>query len=292
MLRRMLGRALPREFKRAIRRSPVFVRHRSEAVNIYHCCVQKTASRWVRRIFRDSRVFRYSGMTSYDYHRREKGKVDTRAPTGIRIQRPLPRRRVVTPLYVDYVCFRDMPKPSRYRAFFVSRDPRDIVVSWYFSMKHSHPTMDGALDRVRADLRSRSREDGLRRAIDLLQEDAGVFDAMRSWAGAETEDPNVLHVRYRDLTGPRKFETWRELLDHCDIPVPDATLTRLLEEHSFRKLSGRRKGQEDIQAHLRKGVVGDWTNHFTPALRAHFEAVAGDVVTCLGYDLEPEAGRS
>lgn len=289
MLRGIARRMVPDGVKRAVMRSPLFVRHRSAAVNVYHCCVQKTASRWVRRILTDRRVFRYSGLRTFDYHRGPRGTADHRGPTEIRITEPLPRRRIATPLYVDYTCFRELPKPRSYRAFFVSRDPRDIVVSWYFSMKNSHPTMGGALSPLRAELRSQSREDGLRTAIDRLEGKAGLFDALRSWSEAFQGDTDLLHVRYRDLTGARSRETWRELLDHCDVPVPDETLAELLSEHSFRKLSGRRKGNEDVQAHLRKGVAGDWRNHFTEKVLDHFEAVAGDVVVRLGYDVQETA---
>ena len=67
------------------------------------------------------------------------GGIDPRKMTEIRFEAPLPPGTIVSPLYLDYPGFRSIPKPDSYRAFFVMRDPRDILVSWYLSIKHYHP---------------------------------------------------------------------------------------------------------------------------------------------------------
>ena len=66
------------------------------------------------------------------------------------------------------------------------------------------------------------------------------------------------------------------LVEHC------------VEEGSFSRLSGgRRQGQEDRDSHFRKGLVGDWSNHFDDAARAAFEAAAGALLEQLGYRQSP-----
>ena len=60
------------------------------------------------------------------------------------------------------------------------------------------------------------------------------------------------------------------------------------ESASFEKMSGRRPGQEDATSHLRKGVVGDWREHFDDEISFRFESIAGYLLTELGY-LEPTA---
>jgi hypothetical protein len=55
--------------------------------------------------------------------------------------------------------------------------------------------------------------------------------------------------------------------------------------HSFEKLSGGREpGQEDVKSHYRKGVHGDWRNHFTPAITRRFKALYGDLLVVGGYE--------
>jgi hypothetical protein len=188
----------------------------------------------------------------------------------------------VSPLYIDREGFDAIPKPGPWRAFFVARDPRDIVVSWYFSSIHSHPTWrHPRLQRTRKHLKDLGEEEGLIYAINSLA-DHGLFDALRSWASVDR--PGVMFLRYEDLIGVEAERWWDRLLDHCDVALDVADRRSLLARYSFRRLSGRDPGQEDPTSKLRKGVAGDWRNHFTPAVQEAFIGRAGDLASVLGYE--------
>jgi len=49
-------------------------------------------------------------------------------------------------------------------------------------------------------------------------------------------------------------------------------------------LTGRRPGQEDIHAHQRKGIAGDWRNHFTTRVKEVFKQRYGHVLIATGYE--------
>ena len=61
------------------------------------------------------------------------------------------------------------------------------------------------------------------------------------------------------------------------------------------KTAGRKEGEEDVTSHYRKGVAGDWRNHFTQAHVDEFKTRYGDLLVRLGYEqsadwgLEPSA---
>jgi hypothetical protein len=176
-----------------------------------------------------------------------------------------------------------MPKPANFRAFFVMRDPRDIVISRYFSFKVSHPVM-GDISKLRADLGTMSQEEGITYVIEQLAK-RDTLVALQSWAKIAPGDKELATFRYEDLTGSDQFATWQRLFAHCDIRMPDAKLRELLARNSFAALTkGRERGAEDVNAHLRKGVAGDWKNYFTPAVEKKFRAVAGTLVEDLGYE--------
>lgn len=251
-------------------------RHQSLNRNIYHCTVQKTASQWLRAILSDPRTLRGCGLTPFQFdHRLPDGGM--RRPTERMPLGAFPDRTIVTPLYVDYASYQSLPKRTPCAAFFVMRDPRDVLVSWYFSIKSSHSD-SREIGPLRAELQRLSTSDGLRFAVDYLNE-YGLFQAMRSWANAD-----VLRFRYEDLTGPDARSHLADLMRHCDICISADDLDGVLQTHSFEKLSGRRRGDEDVRAHFRKGVAGDWHNHFDHAVDAHFTKVAGDVVALWHYD--------
>jgi hypothetical protein len=263
------------------------VLHQSVHQNIYHCTVQKSASQWIRRLLSDPRIRRYSGLESYQYQQQLPGKFDPRKLTDRRFVTAFPESTIATPLYVDYEGFASIPKPQRYKAFFVMRDPRDIVVSWYFSTKLSHKAQ-GDIERVRQELLRLTEVDGLRFSIDWLA-DYGLFGAQRSWLNAPSRDANVLLVRYEDLIGADQQSHIERLMLHCDIPISCDELGVVLAEYSFEQLSGRRRGNEDAHAHYRKGVAGDWLNHFDAAVHRHFHDVAGDLLPLWNFAELPDA---
>lgn len=253
----------------------------SPSDNVFHCCLHKTGSQWIRRIAKDARVLKYSGLKDHHYQSFMPGGHDPRPVNERSFDEPFPERTFVTPLYIDYDNYRRIPKPESSRGFFVTRDPRDIVVSWYFSSLYSHRLM-GDLSDVRGTLSDLDMPTGLRYSIRHLA-DFGVFDAQRSWSKSQS-DPTVIVVRFEDLIGPGYLEEFRELFDHCRIPIPDDELPALLETHSFEKLSGRSQGSDDPQAHFRKGIAGDWKNHFDSDVESEFLSVTGDLLDVLGYE--------
>jgi sulfotransferase family protein len=255
----------------------------SELRNVYHCCVHKTGSQWIRKVLADPEVYRVTGLRTFAYAPRLPSDGKNRGYDALRFDAAFPRKTIVSPLYIDHPGFVSIPKPEPWRAFFVARDPRDVVVSWYFSTAHSHPTASNqSLQRTRERLARMSQEEGLVFTIQSLRE-YGLFDALDGWCRAADENENVLLVRYEDLIGDDADARWETLLNHCDVRLRPDERRALLERYSFERLSGRRRGDEDPDSKLRKGVAGDWRNHFTPAVTEAFRDATGDLATRIGY---------
>jgi hypothetical protein len=239
---------------------------RSEHTNVYHCCVHKTGSQWIRKILSDPDTYAYSGLRPYHYQSRLKHG-DKRDVKDRSFSEPFPEKRIVSPIYINFDRFRELPKPADYRAFFVSRDPRDVLVSWYFSTAYSHPGKRRDVHREK--LLELDVPKGMAYGFELLSE-RGLFDAIESWRNAAEQDPNVIVIRYEDLVGERARAEFCRLFEHLEFPFPDAVLARLLERYSFERMSGRRRGQEQKKSKFRKGVAGDWKNYFDDDLKQRF----------------------
>lgn len=264
---------VPQFLKDRIKQSSLYLKDRAEVTNVYHCCTHKSASQWVRGLLGDPITFQHTGLETFHYQTAWLDGYDSRPYNERQFSRSFPRRMIATPLYLDYSMFEKIPKPEKYRAFFVLRDPRDVVVSWYFSMKNTHQVM-GKIRKHRKNLQELSKSDGLCYAIEYLS-DFGLFQSQISWMGSD--DPNVRVFKYEDLTGPNQFQAIKTLFNHCTIPIPDSELRNLLYRHGFEASEGREKGKEDRSSHRRKGVAGDWKNHFDSKVRATFKDAVGSL---------------
>lgn len=257
------------------------VRHRSCAKNVYHCCVWKTASQWIRNVFSATDVYRYSGLLPYAYEVHE-GR-DYRSLQERTFDHPFPVRHIVTPLYISYESFAGMPKPDEYRAFFVVRDPRDLIVSHYFSSRYTHSENPGVLED-RALLVDLSEKEGMIVTLRFMAE-RGIFEALRSWVENSSADSRIRVFRFEELVGPDQLNWMTQLCEHCDIRLPQEKLAAILQRLSFERLSGGRKiGEENKHHKYRSGKHGDWMKYFDEDVTKAFEEAAGNLPQLLGYD--------
>lgn len=69
--------------------------------------------------------------------------------------------------------------------------------------------------------------------------------------------------------------------------IPEWLLKEILTKKSFRRLSGgRRRGQENVQSHYRKGIPGDWRNHLEAVHIRAFKSDHNDLLVKLGYETD------
>lgn len=210
----------------------------------------------------------------------------------------------------------------RFRAFHVVRDPRDIVVSSYFSHRYSH-FVEGwpELAEFRKVLEKLPKDEGLlanMKFTETLPVDGWPTDLFRTLRDWDYASPNVLELRFEDVIA-NPYQSFLDIFDflklidrsdtfalsslldismyqvrtrHPRVPafrnpaeIPGSVLLSFVYENRFSKLSeGRKKGEEDVKSHYRKGQSGDWKNHFTEAHKAFFKERYNDVLVALGYE--------
>ncbi|HXW52085.1 MAG TPA: sulfotransferase domain-containing protein [Candidatus Acidoferrales bacterium] len=174
-------------------------------------------------------------------------------------------------------------RPLNTTGFHVVRDPRDMIVSGYFSHLRSHP--DAGWPRLRLYrpyLQSLSKEEGLFKEMEF----SSIFlSQMLSWGYGE--NPSILEFRFEDMIADQAG-SFTKILTHMGLaprPIDAAVLEAILAKYSFERLSGgRTPGQEDATSHYRRGVPGDWRNHFTNAHVAYFKSLYNPLLLKLGYE--------
>ena len=235
---------------------------------IFHCCVQKTASQWFKYILGLEEVLNAAKLSAFYPYGESFDRSDHIFTS--KSYKEFPKNSLISPLYIDHSTFSKIPKPKNYRAFFVTRDPRDILVSWYFSTKYSHGN-DGYLNKYISDLaKIDDLEKGLLYSISALEE-FGLWQTIKSWQQSYNPEFEKI-VRFEDLTGNNQLVYWAELLSFLKIPLEESKIDLLLSKYNFEYWTkGRKKGEEDQSSHMRKGISGDWKNYFTPKVEDYFK---------------------
>jgi hypothetical protein len=160
--------------------------------------------------------------------------------------------------------------------FFVMRDLRDTLVSFYFSYKISHPLQTDRQVNIRQTLSNLSEEDGMMMMLD--QQIDTIADIQRSWLNS-----GALIIKYEDLIADEHAQ-FERIFDYCKIDIDRKRLHEVVSYNSFEKTTGRAPGTEDVTAHLRKGVAGDWQNHFTERLTLEFKRRYSETLIKTGYE--------
>lgn len=166
-----------------------------------------------------------------------------------------------------------------YKGFHLVRDPRDMVVSGYFSHLNSHPERWIFQKQHFNKIRGLPQEEGLHEEIDY----SGwlEFDDMLAW---DTTTSHIEEIQFEQLTSSPK-ETFARLLEFSDLPVEINVLEQIIDHFSFEKLSGgRKKGEENTTHHYRSGVAGDWKRYLSDANLRYFMDKYGSLLEKYGYE--------
>jgi hypothetical protein len=167
--------------------------------------------------------------------------------------------------------------------FHVVRDPRDVIVSGYFSHLISHPVKDRwpQLQCYRSVLQSLSKDEGIFREMEFS---GPILDAMLFW---NSSTPGVREIHFEDLIRDSE-DRFCEILEELGVlpnRVSEPVVREIVGRHAFQRMSGgRRPGEENAAHHFRKGVPGDWRNHFKASHVDHFKKLFNPLLIKLGYE--------
>jgi hypothetical protein len=242
---------------------------------VIHMTFHKCGSQWVRDVLTAPEISSISGFS-----------LDGRSANVPATGWPADQQEstLLGPLYnVSLKTWMEQRKPGD-KGLIVIRDPRDRMISWMFSIGYSHrPGGVGTVDMWRELYFATVPP---KRLLLGMLEFSRMRGSFESWIKLVPDDATLL-TRYEDLISDQKNE-FRKIFDFLGWQIPDEAVTAAVDRLSFEKRSGRERGEANIYSHYRKGISGDWRNHFTREFGEIFETRFPNILTSLGYETSSE----
>lgn len=177
---------------------------------------------------------------------------------------------------------------------YIRRDGRDVMVSLYFHNVRvlSDPTKPRRAEALRQEftrLYGRGFDpyairDNLPRFIEYVTATPRGTDRLAWHQHIQDwwDRPQAALLTYEELHNS-PVATITRVMGDLGVEPNEHIATLAVDRWSFANTAGRNPGEEDRTSFQRKGVTGDWMNHFSREAGEVFDAVSGDTLTALGY---------
>ena len=110
-----------------------------------------------------------------------------------------------------------------------------------------------------------------------------------AWHDGGRGRDGVVYLSYEQLLNDAPG-TMTRVIQEMTGEIPDPWLvSQTTEKYDMRRQTGgRNSGEEDRSSFIRKGIAGDWVNHFTRDTGKIFHSLAGDALIALGYEADSD----
>jgi len=167
----------------------------------------------------------------------------------------------------------DVLHQSNVKYVFMHRDLRDVAVSYYHFVKQRpwHPEF-----KIYDSLSIRH---GLQTFADSLLMKYMAW--IRDWYSSY-DKKRGFEIRYERLVNDTE-NVFSEIVNHFEIPHTYEEIENIVSMYKI-KSNIQVYNRKLSSTHLRKGVVGDWSSHFTPELKRVYKEKIGDFLIEFGYE--------
>ena len=189
--------------------------------------------------------------------------------------------------------------PGLQQAFYLRRDGRDVMVSLYFhrirELKIQNPVAERRFGKRYEKLFGKGWDpDNTIRNMPLFLKDEFAHprdsrknwrDHVMGWHDGGRGREGVVYLSYEELLADAPG-TMNRVITELTGTAPAAWLVKQTTDKydMSRQTGGRKAGEEDRSSFIRKGVAGDWVNHFTTDTCKLFHELAGDALMALNYE--------
>lgn len=164
---------------------------------------------------------------------------------------------------------------GKVRIINIYRDPRDVIISNIFYLGNVDPKKGGWPELEEMTLKER---------MQYFMQKTRDHELLKSWH----EYPGAYHISYENML-KNSYKVMKKVFGYLNVAYNKRNLKELINEVNFEKLSkGRKRGEEDRTSFFRKGIAGDWKNHFSHEIVEFFvnheNGIWNKLLITLGYE--------
>lgn len=178
--------------------------------------------------------------------------------------------------------------PSMKNVVVVLRDGRDVMVSFYYQSLFANERFNSRLVEItRRELQFDDYDDIKKNLPRFIEYKFTTRKHPRfTWSDFINDwlDKDAAFIRYENLLQDPVEELAQALYVVKKNDPDRKILEQIVEKYSFETMSKRKQGEENKHSFLRKGIAGDWKNHFSKEAREVFNSFAGKELIKLGYE--------
>lgn len=171
-----------------------------------------------------------------------------------------------------------IPQLEKYKIVLVTRDPRDLLVSGYYSIAYSHSVPSKSGDKYAGFMEQRREARQLTVDEYVIAESDKVYNQYLRYQHLLLDRyPNVHVVSYEQMVAD--FGGWlKDLLDYCELEISASLFDSIMQENA--QLIPKK---ENIHKHLRKGQPGDYRAKLRPDTVEQLDMKFAPVLARFGY---------
>lgn len=165
----------------------------------------------------------------------------------------------------------------RSKKLLIVRDPRDIAVSFYFSMARSHTVpKEGAARAGILKLREEAKSAAASEFV-LAGHANPIFSNLTTFVNHRDRFPSFVTYKYEDVIFSKRPWT-AAIAAELNIDVPEQILFEIADRHDVRPAS------EEPSRHIRQVTPGNYRKHLDPRAVAYIEKRCSEVFEAFGYE--------
>lgn len=185
-------------------------------------------------------------------------------------------------IYAPQREYLDFPGRHKFRHIFFLRDPRDVLVSAYFSFAftHAEPLRSSDRDDFLAQ-RSKMQQQGIDDYV-LEQAEQWILPFYSNYQKLRDTADDYLYVKYSlFISDTAKFI--QQIADYCDLKPPASDIEFLVREASPVQKTEQKK------SHKRSGKTGQYLEKLRPETIEKLNGILADVLRDWEFEAEKES---